>query len=404
MQIEFFNFFNIAVTIICLCSLGYMAFALFAIERFNFKRKKIISEKTYQPKVTLLKPIYGLDPELTENLRSFCQQNYPEYQVIFGLHDENDPALPIVEKVIKEFSELDVSVVIDSRIYGCNRKVSNLMNMFPTAKYDYLLIADSDMRVPSNYLSEVMAPFVDTSIGAVTCLYSGSARGKLVSSLNAMFINSWFLPSVLISQLIQPIKYCLGATMIVRRDLLNKMGGFHALSDYLADDYMLGKFVTDQGYKIHLSNFVVENIVEEASFKDLLLHELRWARTLRRVEPLGYFFTFLTDTFVIGMFTTLILYITTQNLAWALVPVLLASIARVLLHIRTRQITNASQAGPIWLIPLRDLLSFCIRVISFTGTSIQWRNNAFNVDQSGLIHADVEEPLIELDIPEKSLT
>lgn len=400
MQIELFNIFNISVALICLCSAGYLAFALFAVERFNYKRKRSNSTTDFQPPVTLLKPIYGLDAELAENLRSFCQQDYPEYQVIFGLHDKNDPALPIVESVIKEFGDIDLSVVIDSRLYGCNHKVSNIMNMFPTAKHDYLLVADSDMRVPTNYLSELMAPFADPTVGAVTSLYSGSARGKLASSLNAMFINEWFLPSVLISRILQPIKFCLGATMIVRRDLLNKIGGFKSLSDYLADDYMLGKLISDLGYKIHLADYIVENIVEEASLKDLLLHELRWARTLRRVEPLGYFFTFLTDTFVISTLTAITLYLTTQNLSLSLIPVLLILLARILLHIRTKQIAGSSSAGSIWLIPLRDLLSFSIRVISFTGTSIQWRNNAFNVDQSGLMHTE-EELLPELDDAEE---
>jgi ceramide glucosyltransferase len=396
MQIEFFNFFNISVILICVCSTGYLVFALFAVELFNHKRKKSIPSNDFQPPVTILKPIYGLDPELIKNLRSFCQQDYPNYQIIFGLHSSNDLALPIVKKMIKEFKHIDVSYVVDSRLYGANHKVSNLMNMYPTAKHDYLLIADSDMRVPNNYLSNAMSPFADSTVGAVTCLYSGSARGKLASSLNAMFINEWFLPSVLISRILQPIKYCLGATMVVRRDLLDKIGGFRTLSNYLADDYMLGKLISDLGYKIHLSDFVVENIVEEASMKDLLTHELRWARTLRRVEPLGYALTFLTDTLIISSLTALVVYIASHNFMLSSLPVLLVLMARCLLHLRTKQITGSKSAGSIWLIPLRDLLSFSIRVISFTGTSIQWRNNSFNVDQAGLIHAE-EELLLELD-------
>lgn len=400
MQIEFFNFFNISVTLLCLCSVGYLVFALSAVELFNHKRKKSNPTHDFQPAVSILKPVYGLDPELIENLRSFCKQDYPEYQVVFGVQDKNDPAIPTIEKVIKEFSHINVSYIIDSRIYGTNHKVSNLINIYPAAKHDYLLIADSDMRVPANYLSEVMAPFADAETGAVTCLYSGSARGKLASSLNAMFINGWFLPSVLISKMIQPIKFCLGATMIVRRDLLDKIGGFKSLSDYLADDYMLGKLISDLGYKIHLSDFIVENIVEEASLKDLFLHELRWARTLRRVEPWGYIFTFLTDTFVISILTGITFYLTTRNLNLSLIPVLLVLMARIMLHVRTKSITGSTSAGSIWLIPLRDFLSFSIRIISFTGTSIHWRNNAFNVDQSGLMHTE-EELLLELDAVEK---
>lgn len=382
-----FEFFNIFVIFLSLCSLGYLSFALIALELFNLKRKKF-SATDFQPAVTVLKPVYGLDPEMLDNLRSFCRQDYPEYQIIFGVHDEKDLAIPLIKKVIKEFKKIDISYIVNSKIHGANHKVSNLINMYPTAKYDYLLVADSDMRVPSDYLSSVMPAFSSPEVGAVTCLYTGTAVGKIASSLNAMFINSWFLPSVLISKLIEPIKYCLGATMIVRRDLLEKIGGFKALSNYLADDYMLGKLVSDLGYKVHLSHLIVENIVEEASLKDLVSHELRWARTLRRVEPIGYAFTFLTDTIIISLIAALTIYLNTGLIEWALMPILIVMVARVFLHYRTAKISGSNNAGSILLIPLRDLLSFCIRVLSFTGNSIQWRNNSFNVDQAGLIHTE----------------
>ena len=398
-----FEFFNIFVIFLSLCSLGYLGFALIALELFNLKRKKL-SATDFQPAVTILKPVYGLDPQMLDNLRSFCRQDYPEYQIIFGLHDEKDPALPLIKKVIKEFKKIDISYVVNSKIHGTNHKVSNLINIYPTAKHDYLLVADSDMRVPSDYLSNVMPAFSNSKVGAVTCLYAGTAVGKMASSLNAMFINSWFLPSVLISKLIEPIKYCLGATMIVRRDLLEEIGGFKALSNYLADDYMLGKLISDLGYKVHLSHFIVENIVEEASLKDLVSHELRWARTLRRVEPIGYAFTFLTDTMVISLIAALTIYLNTGLLEWALLPILVVMVARLFLHYRTAKISGSNHAGSILLIPLRDLLTFCIRVISFTGNSIQWRNNSFNVDQAGLIHTEQNITDKEKIIPDLATT
>ncbi|HIF50265.1 MAG TPA: glycosyltransferase [Thiotrichaceae bacterium] len=388
MQTEIFNIINIFIILICLCSVGYLLFALFALELFNWKRKKDSTTDDFNPAVTVLKPVYGLDPEMAENLSSFCQQNYSEYQIIFGIQDKNDPAIPIIEKIISEFKNIDVSYIVDSKLHGANHKVSNLINMYPSAKHDYLLIADSDMRVSNDYLANVMSAFSDSEVGAVTCLYSGSARGKIASSLNAMFINQWFLPSVLISKILQPIKYCLGATMIVRRELLDEIGGFHTLSNHLADDYMLGKLVSDLGYKIHLSDFIVENIVEEASIKDLITHELRWARTLRRVEPLGYAFTFLTDSLVISGVTAISIFMTTSNILLALLPIALISIARTVLHLRTKKITGSKYAGSLWFVPLRDILSFYIRVRSYTGNEIQWRNNSFKVDRAGLIHTE----------------
>ncbi len=399
MQIEFFNIFNISVIFICLCSAGYLVFALFAVELFNLKRKKITTSSDVKFPVTVLKPVYGLDPEMLDNLRSFCRQDYPEYQIIFGVQDKKDLAIPLIEKVIKEFKNVDVSYIVNAKIHGANRKVSNLINMYQTVKHDYVLIADSDMRVPSNYLSNIMPAFSDSEVGAVTCLYSGSARGKIASSLNAMFINEWFLPSVLISKILQPIKYCLGATMVVRKNLLDEIGGFKALSDYLADDYMLGKFISDLGYKIHLSNFVVENIVEESSIKDLVTHELRWARTLRRVEPLGYAFTFLTDTLIVSFITAITLYQATSNLLWSVSPMIIVLLVRIILQRRIMKVTGSNNAGSIWLIPVRDALSFYIRVLSFTGNSIKWRNNSFNVDHDGLIHKEQGNLIKEEDIP-----
>ncbi len=390
MQIALLTIFDFFLLLIGVCSFAYLLFAIFSVELFNLKRKKSNSSIDFQPPVTILKPICGLDPELEENLRSFCQQNYSKYQVIFGIQDKNDPAIPIVKKIINEFKDGDVSYVIDARLYGTNHKISNLINMYPGAKYDYLLIADSDMRVPDDYLANVMTPFADQQLGAVTCLYSGTSKGRLASSLNAMFINEWFFPSVLISRILQPIKFCLGATMVIHRNVLNEIGGFNSLSNYLADDYMLGKMITRLGYKVKMNDYIVENIVEEASIKDLFIHELRWARTLKRVEPLGYALTFLTDTLVIAAVVAPVIYTFTLNIIWSLLPLFTVFLLRILLHVRSKQVTNTSNGGSIWLIPLRDLLSFIIRIISFAGNSVQWRNNLFSVDTAGLIHTELD--------------
>ena len=260
--------------------------------------------------------------------------------------------------------------------------------MYPSIKHEFILIADSDMRVTKDYLSQVIPPFIDTDIGAITCLYSGSASGKTTSLLNAMFINYWFLPSVLISKLIKPIQYCLGATMIVRRNILNKIGGFEALSNHLADDYMIGKLVSNIGYKIHLSNFIIENIVEETSFRNLISHELRWARTLRRVEPYGYALTFLTDSLILSFIVGISLYLTTSIPILFLLPILITLIIRIHLFTKINELINSKKIGKIWLIPLRDILSFFIRLASYTGNLVEWRKNKFAVDHLGLMHEE----------------
>ena len=378
------------LALISLCAIGYLLFANFVIIELRKSRKRPHIPSGFTSPATVFKPICGLEHGMDENLRSFCEQDYPEYQIIFGLHGKDDTAIPVIEKIIQDYPQLDLEIVIDTRLHGSNHKVSNLINMFPSAKHDIFLVADSDMRVGKNYLHDIVAPFANAANGAVTCLYSGRSEGGLASRLNAMFINEWFLPSVLISNALKDINYCLGATMAVRREILSDFGGFEALSDYLADDYMLGQMVSERGYKIHLSHTIVENLSYESSYKSLFLHELRWARTLRAVEPLGYLGTFLTDTLMLGSLTAFFALIFTQHTLLPASILGIAITARILLHLQVKSALGLNGRGSLLLIPVRDLLSFIIRIVSFTGHSVEWRNHTFSVDDEGLIHEEPE--------------
>ncbi len=374
------------------CAIGYLLFANFCIIELRKDKKRPHIPSGFTPPITVFKPICGLEQNMDENLRSFCQQDYPEYQILFGLHGDDDAAIPVIEKIIQDYPELDLKMVVDTSLHGSNHKVSNLINMFADAKHEILLISDSDMRVTDNYLHDIAAPFANAANGAVTCLYSGHANGSVTSRLNAMFINEWFLPSVLISNALKDISYCLGATMAVRREILTDFGGFEALADYLADDYMLGQMVTERGYKVHLSNTIVENISFEPDFKSLFLHELRWARTLRTVEPLGYMGTFLTDTLMISSFTAFFALLFTQHTFLPAAILGIAITARILLHLQVKSALGLNGKGSFFLIPVRDMLSFVIRIVSFAGNSVEWRNHTFSVDDDGLLHEDEEMP------------
>ena len=178
--------------------------------------------------------------------------------------------------------------------------------------------------------------------------------------------------------------------MVIRREILVQIGGFDALADYLADDYMLGKLVAEYGHKIHLSHFVVENIIQESNFKSMLLHELRWARTMRTVQPLGYAFTFLTDTLMISCLVGAAAYVYTHQPMWPVVIIGSVLLARILFHLRAKTVLNSSGAGSIWLVPIRDFLTFCIRLVSFTGNKIEWKDKSFSVDNAGLIYIPTE--------------
>lgn len=375
------------MVIIAALSFVYLLLAYVCLGKLNRSPEQPSAPSSFQPPVTIFKPVCGLDSETEENLRSFCEQDYPKFQIIFGLRDPNDPAIPVIEKIIAEYPGLDITHIVDQQLHGSNYKVSNLINMYGHAKHDVLLIADDDMRVTKDYLNAVVPPLDDREVGVVTCLYSGSPRGGIASSLNAMFINEWFLPSVLISETFNKTGYCFGATMVIPREILESIGGFQSLVNYLADDYMLGRLVTEQGYRIYLSRYVVKNIVEERNFSSMLSHELRWARTLRTVEPLGYAFTFLTDTLVMNCVAAVAVYAYTQQLLWPVLILGLASSMRILYHQRVKHKLGAGEAGSIWLIPIRDILSFSIRVLSFAGNKIQWKQDRFSVDNTGLIHS-----------------
>ena len=242
-------------------SLVYSAVALLRVALF---RSKSPVPARFLPPITVLKPVCGLEPRLYENLRSFCAQDYPEFQYLFGVRDLNDPAIPVIERLIREFPERGAALVIDPRVIGSNYKISNLANMIGRARHDYLAISDADCKVGRSYLAEVAAVFADPKVGAATCLYRATPSGdRLADRLGAMFINEWFLPSVLVALMSEPLEYCFGATMAVRRTALEAIGGIEALACYLADDHMLGRLVAASGYRVALARHIVEITINE---------------------------------------------------------------------------------------------------------------------------------------------
>ena len=333
----------------------------------------------YRPALSVLKPISGLEPELYQNLRTFCDQDYPDYQIIFGVLDPDDPAIAVINRLIKEFPQRRAVLMVDKTVTGNNSKVSNLANMYRVVEHDLLVIADSDMRVGRDYLRAVAAPFADPQVGAATCLYMGVPIDGLASRLGAMFINDCFAPSVLVALALEELRYCFGATMAVRRTALEKMGGFAVLADQLADDHMLGRRIAEQGLKIALPPYIVENYVWESGFKRLFLHELRWARTIRTMRPLGYAFSFITYPVAVSALCVLIFPMKAAGLTLLVVSVIMRALLHRAVHAGFR-IPGTTQA---WLVPFRDLLSFAVWVVSFFGRSVQWREQNFSIRTDG---------------------
>lgn len=324
--------------------------------------------------VTVAKPLCGEEPELLENLRTFCQQDYPDYEVLFGVNDPDDAAIPIASQLGE--------VIVEPHIAGPNRKINTLDAIARRAKGDILVVADSDMRVGPDYLRAVTSPFEDERVGAVTCLYVGRPAAGVASRLGAMHINESFLPSVLVALALQPLDFCLGATMAVRRSALESIGGFQSLSGYLADDYMLGQRIRKAGWELRLSPYVVETVVSERSFGDLFAHELRWARTIRTVRPLGYSFSILSMMFP----WTMAILLLSRFSRLALWGAAAALGLRVLLHATVSWRLRPARPAAVWWIPIRDALTFVVYGASHFGRSVQWKQERFNVSTDGQLH------------------
>jgi ceramide glucosyltransferase len=354
-----------------LCLAGQVA----AVLRFA---RQPLPTRVPQPAVSILKPLHGAEPGLYDNLHSFLRQDYSSVQIVLGVNDPEDAALEAARALIRDFPTADIALVVDRRIRGSNQKVSNLENMLPTARHDVLVLADSDMRVDPRYLAAVTAPLADSKIGIVTCLYRGVSTGGLWSDLGALQINFGFLPNALFGEALNIGRGCFGATIALTRATLGRIGGFTSLRDELADDHRIGDAVRAAGLAVVLSPYVVDTRVYEPSFTALWRHELRWARTVRSVAPAGFIGS------IVGYPLPLAL-IATAATGFSLTAAILLGMTWFARWAAAR-ITGHALRLPVsglWLIPLRDALSFAVFVASFFGRRVFWREQGFDVEASG---------------------
>jgi ceramide glucosyltransferase len=329
--------------------------------------------------VSVLKPLCGAEPELYAALRSFCQQSYPRFQIVFGVREPGDPAVEVVRRLQGEFPQLALDMVIDGRTHGSSLKVSNLINMMRAAAHEYLVLADSDVQVPRDYLAQVVAPLADASVGIVTCPYLAVGRGGAWSVLLASFVNDWFMPSVLVAAFFGSRAFAFGATIAIRRDVLQAIGGFKTIADQLADDYRLGELTRRQGLRTVLSDVVVETYVDEPSAAALVQHELRWLRTIRAVRPLGYLFACVTLGWPVAVLGSLL----AGGANPALLMLAATVAARVLLHFQTRRLDTALLQ--LWVLPVNDLLAFLLWIWGFVSRRVHWRAACYRVARDGSV-------------------
>jgi ceramide glucosyltransferase len=332
-----------------------------------------------QPSVTILKPLCGLEPDLFGRLLAFGHQHYDgPVQVVFGSQDRSDPAIGIVKQLQAACADLPVDLAVDPRAYGTNRKVANLINMTKLARHEIVVLSDSDIEVGPTYLADVVAELHKPGVGAVTCLYHGVTGGGIWSRLSAMSINTYFLPNVVLARSIGLAQPCFGATIALRSETLEEIGGFHAFADCLADDYAVGEAVREAGYDVAIPPFSVGHVCFEQTAAELLRHQMRQSRTIRSIDPVGYAGAIITHPFALALLGALL---------GSPVGLLVAAIAVVCRTALTLAVERAFALPrhPYWLIPFRDLMAFTTFVSGFFGTSVSWRGSRYRVLSDGTV-------------------
>ena len=371
MPVFVFSIWQCAGVALGLAGLAYLVLAVRAVARF---RERAVFGLDPRPGVSVLKPVYGNNPQLYESLRSFCLQNYPRYEVIFGAHTPDDPAIAVVNRLIAENPGLDLRLVVDETLAGPNRKAANLANIARTAKYDIFVLADSDVRVDQDCVASMAAPFDDKTVGAVASIYKGWPAHNAPSRFGALYLNDWFVPSVAVDVDLRGIDFVFGAMSAVRREALDAIGGFNMLAGCLAEDFSMGRFVARRGWRVVLSPYACDTVVAESSFADMFQHEVRWHRSERACRPLDQFMAIVTWPL------TLLLLLLLPQPSIVGMSIIGAHLAlRIVLHFLVRRNFRISTPPEPWLVPLRECVCFFAWVAGMFGNDIKWGKETFSI-------------------------
>jgi ceramide glucosyltransferase len=372
------------VSAAALAPLAFYLFAAWAAWRF-FRHSRVVVSKTaddFTPPVSILKPLHGLDRGAYDNFASFCSQNYPRYEILFAVREESDPAVPVVRRLIQDFPEISIRLLVDPNRKGTNDKVGKLCLMAEKAIYPLLVITDSDVRVAPDYLRKVAGIFRDPRVGAVTALYRATEAPSFGAVMDTMGSLS-FSGSALVARDIEGLKFTMGSTVAVTRERLDEIGGFAPLLDMHSDDYELGRRIAANGYRVELAPEPVDMEFPSETLGDYLRHELRWLIGLRHIRPGGHF----------GLLMT-------QGVAWTgaaalLAPSWRASVAWICAYLIVRLgsgyvigvwgLHDPVVRRKFWLLPVHDLLWFFLWLVSFSINRIEWRGLVFTLEKGRMV-------------------
>ena len=330
------------------------------------------------PPISVLKPLAGIDLGLEENLRTFFEQKYPEFEILFAVRDADDPAIALVERLSAAFPAVPSRLIVTGEPPYPNAKVFSLERMFSAAHHDLLVMADSDVRVTPSLLATLAAEFQDEKTGLVTCPYRAVPGPGFWSRLEAIGLNTEFTAGVLVARLLQGMQFALGPTIAARRQALVDIGGLHALKDYLAEDFVMGKLVSELGWRVILSSFVIEHHIGDQPFASNIRHRLRWNRSTRRSRPAGYIGQIFTNPFPLAL-----IFCAAVPAWW---PVLFVTgVFRALAGWATasRVLDDPLTARAWWLVPIQDVAGFVLWMAAFFGNTILWRGRAYEILPDG---------------------
>jgi len=389
-----------------LASLACLSFLLLlwqwlAARRFPLHRR--VADKSFAPAVTLLKPLKGCDATTADSLRSWLTQDFAgEVQILFGVTSAADPACAVVRNLLAAFPQRDAQLVVCPERLGANSKVSKLAQLEPLAKHDIVIVTDADVRAPADLLTNVVALLRKPEVGLVNCLYQLANPTTPAMRWEAVAVNADFWSQVLQSRSLRPLDFALGAVMAVKREALQNIGGFAALTDYLADDYELGNRVARAGWRIELCPVVVECWSAPMRRREVWRHQLRWARTIRACQPVAYFFSILSNATLWPLLWLLAASPAIQVatgpgdlvLSLALPKAVLLGglclIVRMLvaLDLQHRLTRSYAHLRDWWLVPAKDVLQAALWLLAFTGRRIDWRGERFRLMGDGRLVKD----------------
>ncbi|HET6925657.1 MAG TPA: bacteriohopanetetrol glucosamine biosynthesis glycosyltransferase HpnI [Hyphomicrobiaceae bacterium] len=354
-----------------LAALAYLALALHSTWR---TRQRPEAVPGWHPSVSVLKPVHGTAPYLYDCLRSFCEQDWHEYEVIFGAHSDGDPAIDVVQRLIAEFPQRSLRLVVDASLAGPNRKAANLANIYRHARHDIIILADSDVRVDRTCIAAMAAPFADGKVGTVACVYKGLPVQGSIASFGALHINDWMVPSVLVDVDLRGIDFVLGAMSAVRRQALDQIGGFQHLSQSLAEDFAMGRLVARNGWQVMFSPYACEVVVPERDLAGMLRREVRWQRSERACRPLDHFLSVVTYPLPL----LLVLLLPEPSIVGlTIIGGQLA--ARIALHYLVRRSLCIATPAQPWLVPLRECVCFLAWAASLAGNKVSWASSTFSI-------------------------